>query len=421
LDLKSEIVSLPFAGFKWRWMEVTPVESFNRADVLLGVTRAIKKCVGKRASSVTFSNAMKTIQDDLFPSGTPNLVPPDRSRNVIRRQGRYWRGLGILESAGSSYLALTKFGEDFADGSLTKADFVSSIIKNHTLPNPRLENTATINEWRSAGISIQPLQLIVRCILALNKRDTIQGYLTPLEVARVLVPLTIKMKTFTLSDYVDALMQFRVDSSVADHMPNCTPDSNDQRMIREHFLFLKNFDVLESHNVTSHKDDIRYHINIADVERISTLLEMKVSGLSTSPTPMPVEVIEVRYDPTNTRERKTVELSVRPNQAVFRRIVLMSGKKRCLITKEDTIAVLDACHIREIHDGGTDHPGNGICLRKDLHALYDRGKLRINENGDIFLSPDIVNSVSYSGLPKKIRVPKYVDKTMLRHRSEYGV
>lgn len=400
---------------------MTPVESFNRADVLLGVTRAMQSCEGESASSADFYDEMSKIQGDLFPGGSPNLVPVDRSRNVVRRQGRYWRGLGILSNSSSGTLKLTSFGKDFADGSITNADFVSSIIQSHVIPNPRIETDATIKNWDDNGIKIYPLKLILGCLIELVGIDPTEGYLTPQETAKILIPLSIKDGHLDVTDYAQAIIQFRSDPSSADSLPDCTPRANDQRMVREHFLFLTNFDVLQKKDMEAGNSYEQYSIDPSDVEKVAELLKLKVGKVPTSNVGSNVEIDEIRYDPTNTRERKTAEITVRPNQAKFRKMVLRNAESKCLITGESITEVIDACHVKEIHDGGTDDPKNGICLRKDLHTLFDRGKLRIKENGEIYVSEDLSTSKSYANLPNSINLPNYIDKDLLRRRFAYGI
>lgn len=234
----------PFEEFKWRWMEFTPVESFNRPDILLGITRAINECEGAAASSDAFIGKLSVIQRDLLHGSGITLVPADRTRNVLRRQGRYWRGFGLLSNDSTRALRLTDFGQKYADGTYSNDDFVSSIIKNHTLPNIRIEKPEIVGLWQDANITIRPLELVLQILSVLD--DTApagQNYITPHELAKVVVPLSIAWRQ--PSDFAEAVMLYRSNPNAFSLLPDCTPEANDRRMVREHLLFLYEYEVLE--------------------------------------------------------------------------------------------------------------------------------------------------------------------------------
>ena len=68
---------------------------------------------------------------------------------------------------------------------------------------------------------------------------------------------------------------------------------------------------------------------------------------------------------------------VRPRlgQGSFRVLVTDAYARRCAVTGERVLPVLEAAHIRPYADGGEHRVENGILLRRDLHALFDRGYL----------------------------------------------
>ncbi len=47
------------------------------------------------------------------------------------------------------------------------------------------------------------------------------------------------------------------------------------------------------------------------------------------------------------------------------------------MTKERTLPVLEAAHIRPYSDGGEHRVDNGLLLRSDLHTLFDRGYVTV--------------------------------------------
>jgi putative restriction endonuclease len=53
-------------------------------------------------------------------------------------------------------------------------------------------------------------------------------------------------------------------------------------------------------------------------------------------------------------------------------------ERRCAITGERTLPVLEAAHIKPYSAGGPHEPENGLLLRSDLHTLFDQGYLTID-------------------------------------------
>jgi putative restriction endonuclease len=70
---------------------------------------------------------------------------------------------------------------------------------------------------------------------------------------------------------------------------------------------------------------------------------------------------------------------VRPRlgQRSFRVAVLDSYGRRCAITNEKTLPVLEAAHIRDYHDVPVHTISNGILLRADIHKLFDSGYVTV--------------------------------------------
>jgi putative restriction endonuclease len=70
---------------------------------------------------------------------------------------------------------------------------------------------------------------------------------------------------------------------------------------------------------------------------------------------------------------------VRPRlgQRSFRVAVLDSYGRRCAVTNEKTLPVLEAAHIRDYHDLPVHSINNGILLRADIHKLFDAGYVTV--------------------------------------------
>ncbi len=70
---------------------------------------------------------------------------------------------------------------------------------------------------------------------------------------------------------------------------------------------------------------------------------------------------------------------VRPRigQGAFRVLVTDAYQRRCAITREKALPVLQAAHIRPIAEGGQHQINNGLLLRSDVHTLFDRGYVTV--------------------------------------------
>ncbi len=67
----------------------------------------------------------------------------------------------------------------------------------------------------------------------------------------------------------------------------------------------------------------------------------------------------------------------RLGQGSFRALVTETYERRCAITREKILPVLQAAHIRPVTAGGEHRVDNGLLLRSDVHTLFDRGFLTV--------------------------------------------
>ena len=72
-------------------------------------------------------------------------------------------------------------------------------------------------------------------------------------------------------------------------------------------------------------------------------------------------------------------LLVKPRlgQGSFRIMVTDAYRRRCAITGERVLPVLEAAHIIPYAEGGRHEISNGLLMRSDLHTLFDRGYLTV--------------------------------------------
>lgn len=70
----------------------------------------------------------------------------------------------------------------------------------------------------------------------------------------------------------------------------------------------------------------------------------------------------------------------RLGQGAFRVLVTDAYLRRCAVTGERTLPVLEAAHIKPYASAGPHTVKNGILLRSDLHKLFDLGYVTITPN-----------------------------------------
>jgi putative restriction endonuclease len=74
---------------------------------------------------------------------------------------------------------------------------------------------------------------------------------------------------------------------------------------------------------------------------------------------------------------------IRPRlgQGAFRVAVTDAYERRCALTRERTLPILDAAHIRAYASGGEHEITNGLLLRTDIHRLFDLGYVTVSTDG----------------------------------------
>lgn len=90
-------------------------------------------------------------------------------------------------------------------------------------------------------------------------------------------------------------------------------------------------------------------------------------------------------------ERYGSLVAVRPRlgQGSFRVVVTDAYERRCALTGERVLPVLEAAHVRPYASGGVHSIDNGLLLRSDIHTLFDRGYLTITTDHHVEVSTRI--------------------------------
>jgi hypothetical protein len=136
------------------------------------------------------------------------------------------------------------------------------------------------------------------------------------------------------------------------------------------------------------------------------------------------------FDPegiADARERILSSIVRRRGRPAFRQRLLAAYDGRCAITGCDVEAVLEAAHIVPYRGPKTDHPGNGLLLRTDLHTLFDLKLVAVDvATMSLLVSPSLAGTcyAGYHGRP--ISAPggpgsRPSRKALERHRRESGL
>jgi putative restriction endonuclease len=79
----------------------------------------------------------------------------------------------------------------------------------------------------------------------------------------------------------------------------------------------------------------------------------------------------------------------RVGQRAFRALVTNAYGRRCAITNENTLPVLEAAHIVPVADQGLNLISNGLLLRSDFHRLFDVGLVTVTPEYEVIVSERI--------------------------------
>lgn len=119
----------------------------------------------------------------------------------------------------------------------------------------------------------------------------------------------------------------------------------------------------------------------------------------------------------NLAQPKTTTIQVRDGSQNFRENILRLYSGRCCVSSCTVETVLEAAHIQDHAEGRNNDFNNGICLRRDIHTLFDRGLLKINTDYLIMVDDSLAGSEYMLFDGQKIHLPKqqidYPKKSLL--------
>jgi len=97
----------------------------------------------------------------------------------------------------------------------------------------------------------------------------------------------------------------------------------------------------------------------------------------------------VHEENLNNRYGKEQLVYPRIGQGTFKVLVTEAYHRRCAISGEKTLPVLEAAHSKPYSQAGPHSTSNGLLLRQDPHTLFDRGYLTVDESLHIEVSKRI--------------------------------
>ncbi len=87
----------------------------------------------------------------------------------------------------------------------------------------------------------------------------------------------------------------------------------------------------------------------------------------------------IKEDALENRYGKEQIIRPRIGQGAFKVLITDAYQRRCAITGERILPVLEAAHIRPYSLDGPHEIKNGLLLRKDFHTLFDRGYITVDK------------------------------------------
>ncbi|MCY4143863.1 MAG: HNH endonuclease [Gammaproteobacteria bacterium] len=114
----------------------------------------------------------------------------------------------------------------------------------------------------------------------------------------------------------------------------------------------------------------------------------------------------------------------RVGQSTFRHDVVENYGRRCALTRERTLPVLEAAHIKPYKHGGEHAISNGLLLRRDIHRLFDLGYVTIDNQMKLVVSgrirEEFENGRDYYRLEgKELWVPSVAQRQPSRESLEW--
>lgn len=234
-------------------------------------------------------------------------------------------------------------------------------------------NPEDINFWQPSGSNIfraieKGSPFLLKLKRPINKIAGI-GFFT----SHSMLPIDFAWEVFQnrngvpqFKDFYNKIKTYRVSSNSIEKNPNigCIVLTNPIFFSEQDWITIpdnwsRNIVKGKTYNTANENDSVYW-------KKVETLL-LKYSSqsidISTEPTPL------YNHYLTN----------VRIGQGAFRILVTDAYSRRCAVSGEKTLPVLEAAHIKPYSTSGINATYNGLLLRADLHKLFDSGYITITD------------------------------------------
>ena len=157
--------------------------------------------------------------------------------------------------------------------------------------------------------------------------------------------------------------------------------------------------------------------------KISQNLAHKILSLSNENY---ISELNEDYDERNLVTSKLATTNVRLIQGKYRRELIRRWKGKCAVTGSDELRALIASHIvpwRESNNFEKGDVNNGLLLSPLYDALFDKGLISFNDNGEILISKELKNNTILLRVSKDDKINELREgnlKYLKRHRKKYG-
>lgn len=159
--------------------------------------------------------------------------------------------------------------------------------------------------------------------------------------------------------------------------------------------------------------------NLVLQEIVDGVLSGGIAGVPPAPEPgdenlvseqSPLDMAE--FDPADfadERTRRLMKVAQREGQDIFRTEVLAAYGDACAVTRTSVPAVLQAAHIAPYRGTAFNVTPNGLCLRADVHVLFDRGAIAIHERSlRLLVKPHLHGSPYWDLQDREVARPRLV-------------
>lgn len=151
-------------------------------------------------------------------------------------------------------------------------------------------------------------------------------------------------------------------------------------------------------HLMGHSEILKLADDLPDRDDEEDNLHLSVSA----PTITPISVPSADGLRSDQRIRRKQDVVIREGQLGFRQEVLANYDGRCCVTDCRESMILEAAHISPYSGSHSNHPANGLCLRVDIHRLFDGFLVSIDpDSRRLVIAPRLNQDPIYKSLEGK--------------------